>query len=198
MEERLFGRILLRTYIGEVFSLDLYETSDLVCRGVYVLPELRREGTRALAELELVAERDALEEVSRRLGATGLAEGRYLELRTEDMELYGEISPPIERGGRLIWAGALEGAAGGVRGEFDFMLEQFGSLEVALLLALLFRLVFAEVSVAIAWERCQQQAVRQCGEGNIKSVNVNKHLGTVNLVVRVGCQVECFERTYPT
>jgi hypothetical protein len=33
MEDGMFGRVLLRTHIGDVFSLALYETPDLVCRG---------------------------------------------------------------------------------------------------------------------------------------------------------------------
>jgi hypothetical protein len=103
MEEGMFGRVLLRTYIGEVLSLDLYETPDLVCRGVYVPHRRRRRArTRVPAEVELVADLGALDEMSRRLRETGREGDGYFELTTEDMELYGEISSPIESAGRVI------------------------------------------------------------------------------------------------
>jgi hypothetical protein len=195
-----FGHILLRTYDGNVLSLDLYETPDLVCRGLYLPAERRREGTLAVAQaaqVELVADWDAQDEMSRRLGATGREGEGYFELTTEDMELYGEISPPIESGGRLIWAGTLRDVAGD-RGEFTFVLEQWGSMAPDVLLVLLFFLVFYGTTLAIVWVSCWQQAVRQCGEGNIKVFNLSRRLGGVGLVAQDGCQVECFERIGPT
>jgi hypothetical protein len=199
MEEVLFGHILLRTHIGEVISLDLYENPALVCRGVYLPPEQRRERTRALAGLELVADRAALDEMSRRLPRSPREGEEVLDVRTSDMEVYGEISSPIESAGRLIWAGALRGAGIGQRGEFSgeftFVLEREGSIEIYVLLVVLFRLVFAELSLDMAWQRCLQQAVRQCGEGNVKVFNLSQRLGGLNLVMQGGCQVECFERS---
>jgi hypothetical protein len=97
------------------------------------------------------------------------------------MEVYGEISSPIESAGRLIWAGSLRGAGIGQRGEFTFVLEREGSIEIYVLLVVLFRLVFAELSLDMAWQRCWQQAVRQCGEGNVKVFNLNQRLGASTL-----------------
>jgi hypothetical protein len=201
MEDGRFGRVLLRTYIGEVLSLTLFETPDLVCRGVY-LPHGRRRRARAWApaEVELVADRDALDEMSRRLGGDGREGDGYFELTTEGMELYGEISPPLESAGRVISAGTLRDVAG-EQGEFTFVLEQWGSIETNLLLVILFCQlfsVFSELSLDRAWARCWQQALQQCGEGNIKVFNLNQRMGGFNLVMQSGCQVECFERTAPT
>ena len=80
IREEPFGNMVLRTYAGDVLSLDLYQTPDLVCRGVY-LPTDRREGTLAIAQLELVADRDAQDEVSRRLAADGRGERGSLSWR---------------------------------------------------------------------------------------------------------------------
>jgi hypothetical protein len=197
IREQRFGRILLRTYDGDVLSLDLYEMPDLVCRGVYLPAERRRERPRPLAEIELVADREAQEELSRRFRATGREGEGYFELRTEDMELYGEISPPIESEGRAIWAGTLREVAAD-RGEFTFLLEQWGSIETTHLLVILGFLVFAGLTLAIAWWRCEQQAVRQCGEGNIKVCKVSLLLGGPSLELQTDCQVKCFQRTSPT
>jgi hypothetical protein len=203
IREEHFGHILLRTYGGEVLSLDLYETPDLVCRGVYQPVERRGEGNFAGAEVVLVAERDAQEELSRRFTIVGREEDGYFELTSEDkdMMLYGEISSPIEREGRAVWAGALS-VEGGPRGEstfFTFLLERWGSIETYQVLMILgYLLVLGGLTLAIVWRICQEQAVEQCGEGNVKASNLSLRLSGRSLDLQTGCQTECFERTSPT
>jgi hypothetical protein len=196
MEERLFGRALLRTNADEVFSLDLYETSGLVCRGAY-LPSRRRLWTWRVppATVELVADGEARAtvEVLHRMYRRGTED--EFEVSYEGGELYGQIGPPIESPGRLQWSGRLRGELERGGGSFDFLLEQFGSWEVSLLIMLLFYLLFQDPRMDAAWERCKQQAIEQCGEGNIKVSNFNKGMTGATLSGNFGCQIECFERT---
>lgn len=88
-QEREFGHVLLETYLGEVYSLSLYQTYEtaeasspaFVCRG-YCLPStdesadrlLQREGLRAVprtvpVEIELSADAGAFHELDAMVSA---------------------------------------------------------------------------------------------------------------------------------
>jgi hypothetical protein len=198
MEERLFGRVLLRTDIGDALSLDLYEPPGLTCRGVYLPPERGPESTRVPVEVELVADNDAREEIWRNYGGARSEDGQYIELATDDGVLVGEVSSSVESAGRFVWTGTFAGRLREGRGSFDFVLEQFGSIEVYFLLMLLFYLVFLDQRVSEVWQQCYGLAVQQCGEGNIKSLRVTRRVSGVELAAEGGCEVECFERSAHT
>lgn len=78
-------------------------------------------------------------------------------------------------------------------GEFSFVVVQYGTIDIVLLLTLLFFLIFGLNAQSTA--QCYQQAIRQCGDkGNVKIVNVTRGITGVSLSISGGCQIECFER----
>lgn len=145
--EGQFGRIVLRTELVEVFSLDLYETPELTCRGAYLpgprspLGPLRfiEEDFRTLPtaipqEVELVATQEAMEEIAaiNELNRhETFSEGRlFFELYAQRFELIGVVSglavqPNVEQG---VATGKVFGFGTG----FDFFLERYGSPEIGL------------------------------------------------------------------
>jgi hypothetical protein len=118
-----------------------------------------------------------------------------------DLVLYAEVSTPLRLPDRTVWTGWLGGSGERVTGElvngqFDFILEQHGTIEPAtLLLAALFFVVFYDRDGGREAEECYQWALRVCGDaGNIKTINETSGLTGMTLRRDRGCQIECFER----
>jgi hypothetical protein len=220
--ERHFGRVVLRTLQMEIYSLDLYETHttynpSLVCRGFYLRPVRSRFPLGPVPiRVELSTDDDAFNAIYEMFGAgTFGGEGDPFDPDAPysgDFELGGpwrnvspvfhaEVSAPLQLLGRTVWTGRLLGTEGQVTGQFDFILEQYGTIEpVLLLLVALFFVVFYERrNSRQQTEDCNRQALRLCGEeGNIKSVNITSGITGMTMRVDSGCQVECFERWHPS
>ena len=52
------------------------------------------------------------------------------------IEMYVEMSAPIRYPGRSVWSGTIGGKGNRAGGEFTFLLEQYGTIEPAILLLL--------------------------------------------------------------
>jgi hypothetical protein len=123
-----------------------------------------------------------------------------------------QVSAPLQGPEKTVWTGRLVSKEGAVPGQFDFLLEQYGTIDPLLLLLVLFFLRFYESEgkrynagaartspndPLLEYERCYRLALRLCGEGNIKSLNATTGLTGTTLRVDIGCNPECFERWYP-
>ena len=94
--------------------------------------------------------------------------------------MYAEVSAPIHRRGRTTWSGRLGGKGTTTGGTFDFVVVQYGTIDIVLLLTLLYFLIFGLNSQSTA--QCYQQAIHQCGDmGNVKVVNVTRGITGVFL-----------------
>ena len=113
---------------------------------------------------------------------------------------HAEVSAPLRLHDRTVWTGSLEGIGRQVRGEFDFILEQYGTIEpVVFLLVVLYFTVFYDRDGARQAVDCYRQAIRLCGDrGNIKTYGQNSAVTGMTLHRDSGCQVECFERWQPS
>jgi hypothetical protein len=100
-------------------------------------------------------------------------------------------------------------------GGFEFLLEQYGTMEPVLLLLVVYLLVFrrgegkllgedvpgyptSHADPLYEFERCYKLALRLCGDkGNIKSLNSTTNITGATLQIGIGCNPECFERWDP-
>jgi hypothetical protein len=219
--EEHFGRVVLHSDNREVYSLDLYETHTpyapgLVCRGYY-LPRARSRRwpdpvpVGVELSLDYVAYNGLYEMFG---GGTFGREGDAYEPDAPysgDFELGGtwrdeipffhaEVSAPLRLHDRTVWTGSLEGMGRQGRGEFDFILEQYGTIEpVVFLLVILYFTVFYDRDGRRHAEDCYRQALRQCGDaGNIKSLGPTSAVTGATFRRDIGCQIECFERWHPS
>lgn len=212
-----FGRVVLQVRGMEIYYLDLYETHadyapGLDCRGYYLHPaRYRGRAYPVPMGVELSLDDEAFNAIYEMFGGDG--DSRNSDAPYSDTFVLGgpgadvdlvfnaEVSAPLRLPDRTVWTGWLGGRGGRVTGEwvtgqFDFILEQHGTIEpVTLLLAALFFVVFYARDGRQQAERCYQQALRMCGDaGNIKSINATSGVTGTTLRVDRGCQIECFER----
>ena len=212
--EEHFGRVVLHSETREVYSLDLYETHTtyapgLACRGYYLLP------APVLVGAELSLDDDAFNAIYEMFGAgTFGGEGGSWDpdapysgdfmlggsLRDESPVFHAEVSAPLRLHHTTVWTGSLEGTGIRVRKKFDFILEQYGTIEpVELLLVILYFTVFYDRGGRRQAEDCYRQALRLCGDrGNIKSLGQNSGVTGATFRRDSGCQIECFERWQPS
>jgi hypothetical protein len=217
--ERHFGRVVLRTSQSEVYSLDLYEINDaheagLVCRGYYVHPRLIGRSNPVPMRVELSTDGAAFSALYEMFGGGTLEEegpwepnapysGTFLlggYLRDEGPVFNAQVSAPLRLADRTVWTGSLASWEGRVTGRFDFILEQHGTIEPALLfLVVLFFIVFYDRDSRGQAEECYRQALRLCGDaGNIKSHGTTSGVTGATFRRDSGCQTECFERWHPS
>jgi hypothetical protein len=157
-----FGSALLRTDLGEVYSLDLYETRDIhqsdlrtiSGRGYYLPPRGSFGGVPQIApaEGEGTAGAESLNMVQRAIETGGidaeygeqnlsgpLTGGLYLEWEHEVGTIVVTVSGPLRRHRRTAWTGRAHGYERWSDDdlgfyELDFVLEQYGSIEPVLYL----------------------------------------------------------------
>jgi hypothetical protein len=127
-----------------------------------------------------------------------------------------ELSAPIRSQRGTIWAGLLGSKLPiDISGDFDFLLEQYGTMDPLLVVLVLYLLVFhkgagnrlvdyvpeqhaSHNDPLHEYERCYRLALRLCGDkGNIKSLNSTTSITGATLQVGIGCNPECFERWDP-
>ena len=165
-----FGSVLLRNNVGEVYSLDLYDTRDthdsdlraIAGRGYYLPPRRRFErelpigpavveaiaGAESLSIVERAINNGEIETVSddaRNLNGpfTGTL---YLELEDALGRISVSVSAPQRRDGRTGWTGSVRGHGAWSDEprsyDLDFVLEQYGSIEPVLYLVTLLYFMF--------------------------------------------------------
>jgi hypothetical protein len=218
--EEHFGRVVLQTQDREIYSLDLYETRAhyapaLACRGYYLRPRRRVRWHLVPIRVELSIDDVAFNAIYEMFGGgTFGGEGGSWEPDapySSDFELGGswggrspffhaEVSAPLRLPDSTVWTGSLVSIAGPVTGRFDFILEQYGTIEpVILLLVVLYFVVFYDRDSHRQAEDCYSQALRLCGDaGNIKSLGTTSGLTGATFRRDSGCQIECFERRHPS
>jgi len=126
-------------------------------------------------------------------------------------------APPVLTQKRTVWTGWLGSKGPTIMGDFQFLLEQYGTIEPVLLLLVVFLLVFSkddgkrldepvrgdptshnDPDPLYEFERCYKLALRLCGDkGNIKSLNSTTNITGATLQVGIGCNPECFARWDP-
>jgi len=197
-----FGHAVILTDLAEVYVLDLYERPELVFEGVLMPPlgyasDLLEgdEPRRGLVNVVMNLDDEAMHEVHSSFEEAEVEVfDSHLSLAGEYGELLGRIESTVEMPGRTVWTGNFGGKAWNAGGTFKFVIEQYGSMEVVLLLCLLFLVVFSTKEGERAEADCYRSAAEVCGEGNIKSVSVAKRLTGTTLRVKTECQFECVER----
>lgn len=214
-EETRFGHVVLQhVFHGAAYSLGLYETPDvmgheLAFRGSFLRP-VGRYSTRDLSSGELIDwDREPLPSVPIGVELTADADA-FATWRTmaaavpperteeglhifnpeteEGYEVYWEVSPPFGYPGRTVWSGRL----GRTGPEYNFVLEQYGTIEVTTLLLALVFWVGHPVDAALQTWLCHRRATEQCGEGNIKLCEFNHAITGSTLHAEGGCRIECF------
>ena len=185
---------MLRNNVGEVYSLDLYETRDvrarnlraIAGRGNYLPPSSRVDWESPVgpAEVEVTAGAESLSIVERAIN-NGSMEAEpdarnlngpftgnlFLELENEPGVISGSVSAPWRLDGRTAWTGSVRGWSD--RPGLDFVLEQYGSIEPVLYLVTLLYYAFDRLrdrhDRPTAADECLFRAQQTCGPGNVKS-----------------------------
>ena len=185
-----FGRMVVQTESGEVFSLDLFETPDLVCRGFYFPPAetLRQRRTEypsatslPMSEVELRASQEAIAELQRTsdIVRRGEQDSLFFEVYGERFEMYGAVDRVRRRSeaGLEVWTGGVYEPQ-----QMSFVLERYGSPELVVLITFIFLSIFYGMDrrANALDEVCWRRAVEMCGEHGIKSCTFRRTLGEIS------------------
>jgi hypothetical protein len=210
-----FGRMVVQTELGEVFSLDLSETPDLVCQGFYFPPRgtllLRQRmfpnaSLLPTPEVELRASQKAIAELERTSDIRTHREqdSLFFEVSGDRFEMGGAGDRVHQRSeaGPEVWTGHVNDA------QMSFMLERYGSPELVVLITFIFLSIFYGMDRRAAEldAECWLRAVEMCGERRIKSYKVRRNLAGIsasldenldltgisaNLGFSHDCEIEC-------
>jgi hypothetical protein len=220
--EEHFGYVVLQSEAREVYSLDLYETHTpyapgLACRGYYRRPWRSRWGPDPVPTgVELSLDDVGFNGIYELFGGGDFGgeggswdpeapySGAFVlggPWRGVLPVFHAEVSAPLRLPDKTVWTGSLRGTTQRDTGAFDFILEQYGTIEpvMLLLVALYFVVIYNRDGGHHAHE-CYTQALRLCGDaGNIKSLGTTSGLtGGATFRRESGCQIECFERWQPS
>ena len=214
IREQRFGHIIAQTEIGETFSLDLFETPDLVASGFYLpapaysaaepwVGQIRRLDISPLPEVELRASEQAMDELRRGI-APEEEEGeglRRIHASTRSVELYGTLNPTSRRQGVEVWTGRVLGTgdlAPSIRlpdaqPEMVFVLERYGSPEVVLMIVAIFQMIYRDQHADELDDICFRRALDLCGYEGVKRVRTKRRF--TSLANPGGgehdCEIEC-------
>lgn len=210
-----FGRMVVQTELGEVFSLDLFETPDLVCRGFYfpssdTLRQRQREYPNAsllpTPEVELRASQEAIAELERTSDIQTHREqdSLFFEVYGDRFEMGGAVDRVRQRSeaGPEVWTGHVNDA------QMSFVLERYGSPELVVLITFIYLSVFymMDLRANALDEGCWRRAIEMCGERRIKiykvrrnlagiSVSLDENLDLTGISANLGfshdCEIEC-------
>jgi len=203
--EQRCGHIVVQTEFGEVLSLNLFETPDLVCQGYYLPPPgsaLRREEESPLRPLleavavELQAAEAAIEEAQQSAfieTASGQEDNLFFELNTSRFETYGGLArvPRRSEAGPEVWTGRANAGR-----QLSFVLERYddSSKKIVILITLIFVLLHGDGQIADLDYECMRRAIEACGERGVKSYGVRRTL--VSILEPGGfsydCEFECW------
>jgi len=210
-----FGRMVVQTEAGEVLSLDLFETPDLVCRGFYFPPpetlrQRRTEYPNATSlptpEVELRASQEAIAELERTSDIVTHREqdSLFFEVYGDRFEMFGAVDRVRQRSeaGPEAWTGLVYGP------QMSFVLERYGTPELVVMITFIYLSVFytMDLRANALDEVCWRRAVEMCGERRIKSYKVRRNLAGIsasldenldltgisaNLGFSHDCEIEC-------
>jgi hypothetical protein len=193
-----FGRVVLQTRTNEAYTLDLYEAEGIICRGFYLPPPALLGSplpAEIPAEVEFAAPADVLDLLQESLSPFGVRdELRHYTLAdpgVSNSRFYVDMTaaPAAERREAEVWTGHVRAGLG----EFTFVLEQYGSPEIAAVLIIICILLFSDQHASKHAAECYRRAAETCGDGRIRSVHVARRLTGTTLRVETECQFECVE-----
>jgi hypothetical protein len=185
-----FGRMVVQTESGEVFSLDLFETPDLVCRGFYFPPaetlrQRRTEYTNAtslpMSEVELRASQEAIAELQRTsdIRTHRQQDSLFFEVYGDRFEMFGAVDRVRQRSeaGLEVWTGGVYEPQ-----QVSFVLERYGTPELVVMITFIYLSVFVmmDFRANALDEVCWRRAVEMCGEHGIKSCKFRRTLGEIS------------------
>ena len=181
--------MVAQTESGEVFSLDLFETPDLVCRGFYFPPaetlrQRRTEYTNAtslpMSEVELRASQEAIAELQRisDIRTHRQQDSLFFEVYGDRFEMFGAVDRVRRRSeaGPEVWTGLVYGP------QMSFVLERYGTPELVVMITFIYLSVFVlmDFRANALDEVCWRRAVEMCGEHGIKSCKFRRTLGEIS------------------
>jgi hypothetical protein len=193
VDEERFGRIVLRTDMHEVYTLDLYEAEGIVCRGFYLphpsaledrgsgpSPEEPSLPPEVPSEVELAATADVGAQIRESIGeGFGDAVRSYalVDPTVSNYRFYVYMSavPSARQQEEDLWTGIVQGYGGA----FTFLLQRYGSPDIATMLILIFILIFFDRRASERAAECYRQADEACGERRVKRYSAGSTL--VNL-----------------
>jgi hypothetical protein len=190
-----FGRIVLQTPTNGAYTLDLYEAEGIICTGFYLPPLGSPLPAEIPSEVEFAAPADVWDLLQESLSPRGVRdELRHYSLADPDVSNYRfyvdmAAAPAAERREAEVWTGRVSGYGG----QFTFVLELYGSPEIAAVLIILFILLFFDQHASEHAADCYRRAAETCGEDRIRSVHVARRLTGTTLRVETECQFECVE-----
>jgi len=148
-------------------------------------------------DVELVVERTALNEIreSTNMDRTVHPDGhQYFHMSHQHFELWGEMSPSAypEEQGRALWTGRVGGMRDLQGRSFDFVVQQFGSIEPVTLLAGILVLIYIERRTRQAAAECYRNAKQSCGDRGIKQVTAKRRVFSLaRLSFSNDCSFDC-------
>jgi hypothetical protein len=191
-----FGRIVMQTPTNGAYTLDLYEAEGgIICTGFYLPPFGSPLTAEILSEVELAAPAGVWGLLIESLSPRGVSdELRHYSLADPEVSNYRFYvdmaeAPAAERREAEVWTGRVRGYGG----QFTFVLELYGSPEIAAVLIILFILLFFDQHASEHAADCYRRAANTCGEDRIRSVHVARRLTGTTLRVETECQFECVE-----
>lgn len=210
IREQRFGHIVAQTASGGAFSLDLFETPDLLCRGFYLPlpaptyeegPPATRE-PRPLAEVELRARQQVLDELREEASIDSadydgeqefVVQGDGFVVRA-DLNLASQDRVQ----GAEVWTGRASGEGPaidwtpGFPPEMAFGLERYGSPELIILIVAIYLLIHMDRRADELDEECWRRAVEACGERRIKRYRPRRTLLSLTAIgLSHDCEFEC-------
>jgi hypothetical protein len=195
-----FGRIALQTYTNEAYTLGLYEAEGITCTGFYLPPFGSPLPAEIPFEVEFAGPADVWDLLQESLYRVEVSDElrRYYQLAdpgVSNYRFYVDMSaaPAAERREAEVWTGRVWGY--GYGGQFTFVLERYGSPEIAAVLIIICILLFFDQHASEHAAECYRQAAETCGEGRIRSVHVARRLTGTTLRVETECQFECVEHS---
>jgi hypothetical protein len=199
--ERRFGHIVAQTELGEVYSLDLFETPDLVCRGLYMPPPVtpwtpegvsraRRQPT-PLPEVELRVGQRVMEALRIESQIEEDPEGFAMYGRPFGFEAYGPLRL-VSRDqvqGTEVWTGSVAGEGPWL---MTFVLQRYGSPELIVMIAAIYLLLHIDRRADELDEECWRRAVEACGERRIKRYKTGRTwMSLAEIGLSHNCEWEC-------
>jgi hypothetical protein len=203
--EEPFGRIVLQTDLNEVYTLDLYEGEGIVCRGFYLPPPPPSEDRFPRSEQVLPPEVPSEVELAAAADVRALVRESVVEFYEGDggVRGYGLLDPEVSNyrfyvdmaavssarpQEEELWTGIVQGYGGAL----TFLLQRYGSPDIATMLILIFILIFFDRRASERAAECYRQAVEACGERRVKRYSAGSTL--VNLQEMSfghNCEWEC-------
>jgi hypothetical protein len=194
--EHKFGHIVAQTELGEVYSLDLFEARDLVCRGFYIPPPISpwmpegliRMQPALLHETELRVARAVMDGLRAELEFDEGPEG-FVMYGGEYFEVYGSRYLVTREEGVEMWTGSVVGRGSNL---MTYVLRRYGSPEVAIVLLAIFLMIHMDRRADALDKECRRTAIEACGERGVKRFRTRRAwMSLTQIGLDHECEWEC-------